>query len=129
VYWLGRRIGNDTIVLSAIVPPSDHGRQYVFIAEKDVGPMSRRARSMGMAVVAQVHSHPGSDTRHSDGDDRLILLPFEGLFSLVVANYGDGNIEPSRGAGLHQYQDGRWVQVPSNQKALLVVPSQIGFTP
>lgn len=123
VYWMGRRCDADALVISAVVPVSDHGRQHVFVAEAEVGNMSRRARSMGLAIVAQVHSHPGSDTRHSDGDDKLILMPYEGLFSLVVANYGDGSLLPSQGAGLHQYQDRRWVQIaPPAPDAVIVVP-------
>ena len=74
-------------------------------------------------LVAQVHSHPGSDTRHSDGDDRLILMPHEGMFSLVVGSYGDGGIALSDGAGLHQYQDRRWVFVSTaGSNALIIVP-------
>lgn len=129
VYWLGRRVGDDTLVLSLIVPPSDHGPQHVFIAANDVGPMSRRARGAGLAVIAQVHSHPGSDTRHSDGDDHLILMPFEGMFSLVLANYGDGQVDPARGAGLHQYQIGQWVQIPHDAEALVIVPTRLDSLP
>ena len=120
---MGRRCDPDALVMSAVVPPSDHGRQHVFIAEAEVGKMSRRARSLGLAIVAQVHSHPGSDTRHSDGDDKLILMPYEGLFSLVVGNYGDGSLLPTQGAGLHQYQDRRWVQIaPPPADAVIIVP-------
>jgi len=50
--------------------------------------MGRAARRLGLAVMAQVHSHPGADTRHSDGDDELIVLPREGMFSLVIGRYG-----------------------------------------
>lgn len=122
-YWMGRRCEQDALVMSTFVPASDHGRQHVFVAEAEVGKMSRRARSLGLALVAQVHSHPGNDTRHSDGDDKLILMPYEGLFSLVVARYGDGALLPSEGAGLHQYQDKRWVKIMAEaQDALVVVP-------
>jgi proteasome lid subunit RPN8/RPN11 len=126
VYWLGRRCEHDALVLSALVPVSDHGPHHVFIAEREVGSMSRRARSLGLAVVAQVHSHPGNDTRHSDGDDKLILMPFEGMFSLVVARYGDGGLLPGEGAGLHQYQDKRWVLIPAGSRdALIIAPPVI----
>jgi len=122
-YWMGRRCDADALVMSAVVPASDHGRQHVFVGEAEVGKMSRRARSVGLAIVAQVHSHPGSDTRHSDGDDKLILMPYEGLFSLVVGNYGDGSLLPTQGAGLHQYQDRRWVLIaPAPSDAVIVVP-------
>jgi proteasome lid subunit RPN8/RPN11 len=130
VYWAGRRAGEDTLVLGSLVPASDHGPQHVFVGEREVGRMSRRARSFGLAIVAQVHSHPGDDTRHSDGDDALILMPHEGMFSVVVARYGRGQIAPAGRAGLHQYQDHRWVQVPSTcADALVVVPPVLGTQP
>lgn len=130
VYWMGRRCEQDALAMTAMVPVSDHGPQHVFIGEAEVGRMSRRARSMGLAIVAQVHSHPGNDTRHSDGDDKLILMPFEGLFSLVVGRYGDGSLLPTEGAGLHQYQDRRWVWIsPPPPDALVAVPPVIHTTP
>jgi len=80
-----------------------------------------------LGVVAQVHSHPGDDTRHSQGDDELVLMPFEGMFSLVVGRYGAGGITLEAGVGLHQFQDGRWVQVPSScSSAVLFVPTVLG---
>ena len=75
--------------------------------------------------MAQVHSHPGGDTRHSDGDDDLVLMPFEGMFSLVVADYGRGSLLPESGAGLHQYQDGRWVAIDQMEQALVAIPSEL----
>jgi proteasome lid subunit RPN8/RPN11 len=78
---------------------------------------------MRLSIVAQVHSHPGSDTRHSDGDDDLVLMPFPGMFSLVVASYGAGSLLPGQGAGLHQFQDGRWVLIRRSPRALIVVPA------
>ncbi len=59
--------------------------------------MGRAARRLGLAVMAQVHSHPGADTRHSDGDDELIVLPREGMFSLVIGRYGEGFISVPAG--------------------------------
>jgi hypothetical protein len=70
-----------------------------------------------------VHSHPGNDTRHSDGDDELILLPYQGMFSLVVGDYGHGRLPQAQGSGLHQFQDGRWVRVTDD--ALIVVPALV----
>jgi proteasome lid subunit RPN8/RPN11 len=78
-----------------------------------------------LAVLGQVHSHPGGDTRHSDGDDDLIVLPHEGMFSLVVGRYGDGSVDPRDGAGLHQFQDRRWVRLVRVHEAFLVVSAAI----
>jgi hypothetical protein len=123
VLWLGRWLGHDTCVIGCHVPESDHGWGSVFLDEAAVGHAGRVARRLRLGVVAQVHSHPGSDTRHSEGDDQLILLPRPGMFSLVVANYGDGAMRPENGAGLHQYQDGRWVQIDPVNGVLITVPS------
>lgn len=109
VLWLGRNIGDTSIVLACAAPRSSHNAGRVHVDESAVGSAARAARAHGLGVVAQVHSHPGHDTRHSDGDDDLVLMPYESMYSLVVADYGFGSVRPADGAGLHQYQDGRWI--------------------
>jgi proteasome lid subunit RPN8/RPN11 len=123
VLWLGRTVGTSTLVLAMTEPDADHGPQYVLCDEHAVGDAARTAHVAGLGVVAQVHSHPGADTRHSDGDDSLILMPFENMFSLVAARYGQGSLLPPA-AGLHQYQDGRWVQI-ENGDAMIVTPGRL----
>ena len=124
VYWLGRRIDADTVVLAGAIPACDHGPQYVIASESAVGAVIRAARPSGLCLVSQVHSHPGDDTRHSEGDDKLALMPFEGMFSLVIGRYGRGGMTLETGAGLHQFQSGRWVQIPRRYAtALTIVPT------
>jgi proteasome lid subunit RPN8/RPN11 len=127
VLWLGRTIDDTTIVLGCAAPRTTSTYGSVSVGESTVGSVATAGRTHNLGVIAQVHSHPGRDTRHSDGDDRLVLMPFESMFSLVIANYGIGSVEPSAGAGLHQFQDGRWVQVEDND-ALVVVPALITVT-
>jgi len=124
VLWAGRTVETTSIVTSSITPHTDHGPQHVLLDEAAVNDAARLARAAALGIIAQVHSHPGADTRHSDGDDRLVLMPFESMFSLVVADYGHGEIDPGRGAGLHQFQQGRWVQI-TNPDALVVVPARL----
>ena len=50
-------------------------------------------------------------------------MPFENMFSLVIAQYGRGALLPPA-AGLHQYQDGRWIQV-MNGDAMITVPAHL----
>lgn len=125
VWWLGRQVGIDTLVLACHRPPCQSGPRFVFTDEAAVGTGSRLARSRRLGIVAQVHSHPGVDTRHSDGDDDIMLMPFAGMFSLVVGNYGRGGLLPEQGAGLHQFQDGRWILTSSAEPALVVVPAEV----
>ena len=125
VFWAGRLCGTDTLVTAALLPHAEHGPGFVHVSHADVGWMGRAARRLGLAVMAQVHSHPGADTRHSDGDDELIVLPREGMFSLVIGRYGEGPADPRHGAGLHQFQDGRWVCVMPVNGAFVTVPAGI----
>jgi proteasome lid subunit RPN8/RPN11 len=106
-------------------PPSRSSPDGVFTDEAAAGAAARLARAFRLGVVAQVHSHPGSDTRHSDGDDELVLMPFEGMFSLVVGDYGAAGMMPDQGACLHQFQHGQWVLVRQLEPALLPVPAEL----
>lgn len=124
VLWLGRVVGTSTLVVSCHTPQVDAGPDFVFLPEVAVGAAARVARAHGLGVIAQVHSHPGHDTRHSDGDDQLVLMPFDGMFSLVVANYGRASLLPADGAGLHQYQRTGWVMI-SNADAMVVVGPEL----
>lgn len=126
VWWLGRHADGDTLVLACHRPRCDSGPQHVWAHESATGAAARAARAHRLGIVAQVHSHPGADTRHSDGDDDLILMPYNGMFSLVVSNYGSGSLLPEHGAGLHQYQGGRWVLTETDAPAaLVVVPAEV----
>jgi proteasome lid subunit RPN8/RPN11 len=127
VWWLGRQVAEDTIVLSSIRPRASSTSQSVFVDEVDAGFASRRAREYGLGVVAQLHTHPGFDTHHSDGDDLLIFMPFEGMFSLVVADYGNGRLDSTEGFSTHQFQDGRWVLLDQTTSSLTVVPAEVAL--
>lgn len=126
VLCAGRTIGHDTVVLASLIVESDHGFGHVYTPEAEVVRATRLARQLGLGVVAQIHSHPGVDTRHSDGDDRLVFMPFEGMFSLVVGEYARRGMTPGQGAGLHQFQDHRWVKVLDAEKAFIVAPGAVG---
>ncbi len=108
VYWLGREIGRLQVILSVLVPRCDHSARRVMVSRLEVGRAARCARSMNLGILAQVHSHPGKDARHSDGDDELILLPFEGMLSVVVPDFGT-TVRSVSDLTVHQYQQEQWV--------------------
>ncbi len=122
VFWAGLAHASGVLISLAIAPDSDHGPGHVRVPECGVLRASRTARGCGLALLAQVHSHPGDDVRHSDGDDDLVLMPFEGMFSLVIARYGTVPIEPGSSVGLHQFQDGRWLRIQPIELAFIILP-------
>lgn len=126
VFWAGREFGSETIFLQAIVPDAEHTYGRVHASKTSVGLAARAARAKNLGLLCQVHSHPGNDTRHSDGDDELILLPFEGMLSIVVANFGIG-FESLAQASIHQFQNGRWTlcNQTSVERGITIVPTEV----
>jgi hypothetical protein len=124
VYWCGHEAPDITVFLHAIIPEAEHGPQSVMVSRASVGRAQRHARSLGLGLLSQIHSHPGTDARHSDGDDDLILLPFEGMLSIVVPNFGR-HFRRLSDACVHQFQDGRWVlcTASSLRTRFITVPS------
>lgn len=111
VYWCGPDAANGTVITTAVAPPAHHREGGVHCDEDAVAEMMRTARGLRVAVRAQVHTHPRSGTIHSDGDDELILMPFEGMLSIVVPHYAHFGLRPLETLGVHQYQNGRWVLI------------------
>ena len=107
VYLAGERTDNETFYSTVIVPTVRNTHGSVFVDAKEFGKCAKRARQQGLLVLAQLHSHPGSCCHHSDGDDRLITLPFEGMLSIVVPNYGAEDV-PLEKCGVHQNRNGVW---------------------
>jgi hypothetical protein len=124
VYWAGREAEDYTVFMQAVVPVADHSYGRVMVSEEEIGRTQRAARRDKCGILCQVHSHPGADTRHSDGDDGLVLLPFEGMLSIVAPRFGLG-LHDIGDVSVHQFQDGRWVlcSTESVSRGLVVVPT------
>jgi len=127
-FLCGRELSPDTTLFStAIAPEADHRRGYVRCSEQQMAAVTHAARQFGLGVLAQVHTHPGEYTAHSPGDDKMVLMPFDGMLSIVVPYYTRFPLRPLDSLGVHQFQDGRWVivDVDSVHHNFLVVPNGI----
>jgi hypothetical protein len=126
VFWAG--LESDALVAftTVVLPETDHSNRGVFINEAAYGRASSEAKRAGVVLLAQVHSHPGADARHSDGDDELIVMPFEGMLSIVVPNYGI-DWQGIAHAKVHQLQDGRWTLCTdaSVRRGITTAPSTV----
>ena len=80
---------------------------------------------LGLGLLAQVHSHPGDDARHSDGDDVLVLMPYEEMLSIVVPRYGDLGIWPISMCGVHQFQQRVWRLCTGGLENILLAPGVV----
>jgi hypothetical protein len=124
VYWAGREATGCTVFMQAVVPEAEHSHGRVMVSAEEIGRMQRAARRDKCGILCQVHSHPGADTRHSDGDDDLVLLPFKGMLSIVAPRFGLG-LYGVADVSVHQFQEGRWVlcSPDSVARGLIVVPT------
>ena len=107
-FWAGREGVHATTLSEVIVPVARHGPLGVFVSAVDFADAASEAHAMGLGILAQIHSHPGWDTRHSDGDDDLIIMPFENMLSLVAPFFGR-TVRSICDFSVHQFQNHRWV--------------------
>lgn len=128
VFLAGRELeDNVTLLCLALAPDCDHGPGHVMATESAIAAVARAARARDLGVLAQVHSHPAAWTRHSDGDDHMVLMPFEGMLSIVAPHYGRPTMLPLRSLGVHQHQDGLWRLVKEHAIAQGIVTIPAGL--
>jgi hypothetical protein len=82
----------------------------------------------GLVFLAQVHSHPGRFSGHSDVDDTGAFSDCPGVFSIVVPQFGHYGMRRllKRGIGIHERMpDGRWRELLKTEvrKRLAILPS------
>lgn len=123
VFLAGTQENDQTFFTTVVVPKIQNTRGSVFVDAGEYGNCGKVARAAGLVVLAQVHSHPGSCCHHSDGDDRLIVMPFEGMLSIVVPNYAR-RLVPVSQWGVHQRHGRTWYLCrPESVAKYLIVPA------
>lgn len=110
VFLLGRQLGALTVLTSALAPEAETTSGSVSCSPEQMDEAIRAARQAGLGILCQLHSHPSGWTEHSVGDDSMVFMPFEGMISIVAPWYGRVGLRPLQNLGVHQYQDGRWIQ-------------------
>lgn len=86
-FWLGPREPGGKATVMAIVVPRQRNQPGNYHVEADamVG-VANVARPRGWTNLAQIHSHPGPDVRHSGYDDEMANS--RRALSLVYPTYG-----------------------------------------
>ena len=111
VFLLGRYLGNTSIITTVVAPDANHGPGHVLCSETQFAEATTAAHDIGLGILGQLHTHPGPWTEHSEGDDVLTRMPFDGLLSLVAPWYCHRGLRPLHSLGVHQYQAGQWVLI------------------
>ena len=124
-FLCGFERSGETIFTTAMFPDADHRAGYVRCDEAQFAAASSAARSYGLGLLAQVHTHPKGRTGHSWGDDDMVRPAYEGMLSIVVPDYGLTGLRPLDSLGIHQLQNERWIlaEQASIRENVLIVPA------
>lgn len=71
-------------------------------------------RRESLTVLADVHTHPDSDTRQSHTDRQYPMVPVAGHLAMIVPNFGRISCWSLGGVGVHVFEGaGRWTSYRS----------------
>lgn len=111
LYLAGQASGSQAVALTVIAPHATTGPRGYDTPPESHREVVERVGDLCLAIVAQVHCHPGAAVYHSDGDDDLAFIKGEGFWSIVVPSYGLQGIRPLTRCGFHCYSGGAFRQL------------------
>jgi hypothetical protein len=130
-FWFGKRPQPDNATVEAIVVPRQQNRPGNYHIEADAMlRVAEVAHAHGWKNLAQIHSHPGADVRHSGYDDEMANS--RRAFSLVYPTYGTvpamwryhgwlWQFWPRQfpcEIGVHTFTDGKWAFLGESEIAM-----------
>ena len=114
-YWAGRRSGPLCFVTTVIAPAAGTTRGSFDTSIQANAKVVMYLASVGLELIGQVHSHPGSFVGHSKGDDARALMPYEGFLSIIAPNYAKNGMSPLTICGVHVFEKGQFRQMKANE--------------
>jgi hypothetical protein len=114
------------LVTTLVLPAAELARGFYNVSAPAMSAAGQHLREYGMQRLAQVHTHGGSDTRHSPTDDGLAYSQRVGTVSIVAPAHASTRPAPAD-CGIHARQVDGWVKLAPARAADLVrlVPSQL----
>jgi proteasome lid subunit RPN8/RPN11 len=118
VFWLGRRAATgDAAIVEIHVPQQEAAEDYFRIPPDSMIAFMNHLRRARLALLAQVHSHPG-EAFHSLADDRWAVVRHEGGLSIVVPEFAAdvtaANFE-AESAVFRLTKDDHWLRVRTDE--------------
>lgn len=111
-YLDGIRADGDAIVTSVVIPNADLHPGWYKVAPEAMGEAAQHAREHGLVRLAQIHTHPGPDCRHSPYDDDNAYSQRPGAVSVVLPYHASRR--PHLGdAAVHVKNEHGWALMPA----------------
>lgn len=134
-YLDGIRTGDDTsvgmgIVTTVTVPNAVQSAGHFTVSAEEMSRVGAHLRRHGLVRLAQVHTHPGHDTRHSPTDDESAYSRKAGAISIVLSWHAAGDPSPTDGT-VHVHDGHGWRQLSQvdAEAFILVIPATVDTRP
>jgi hypothetical protein len=123
-FWYGARASHIDVALVVGISRQINRPRNFEIPSDALAEMIAALPSAGLVAVAQIHTHPGSNTKHSPWDDDLVVS--RKLYSLVLPAYGRRPC-PMNTVAVHEFSNDRWQRLKSDEAAhrILLVQSLV----
>jgi hypothetical protein len=106
-FWYGVRDERGNSLVKAVIVPRQKNTWGNYNVPSDaMVEVSEVTRRHGWKNLAQIHTHPGRDVRHSLYDDENAVS--QKSLSIVVPNYGINGFRYADELGVHECQKGSW---------------------
>lgn len=112
VFWFGTR-GSDRDTALYVVAPKQAMSWGSYRIDRGSHAALVQSLSEGWRILAQVHTHPGTDVEHSTYDDEAAVSTR--ALSLVFPSYARFGRAFPAGVGVHEHQDGYWHRLDADQ--------------
>jgi len=126
VYWVGKETPQGFLVTEVVAPRAMMTPVSFRVAAEENARIMTELVKKGEQIIAQVHSHPpGADLNHRLTEEEMGFLPFEGLVSIVVGDYGTEGLLPlSEKTAVFLFKKGDFDKLPVGEiKSHFVVTS------
>jgi hypothetical protein len=123
----GKRVGVPDAAHALVIPAQAGHRTHYRMPPNSIAAASTATCEFGWVTLAQIHSHPGENVEHSWFDDRHAISIR--AVSFVLPTYGRDPGNWAARVGVHEYQDGWWHLLTTEQAAARIsfadVPLQV----
>jgi len=127
-YIDGIGCGDIKVATSLTLPNAAMHRTYFTVSGEAMSEAGQHFSRFGMERLAQVHTHPGRDMRHSPFDDENAYSQMNGAVSIVLPHHA--RFRPDLGeCGIHVRDDSGWrrLNVGEIEPIIRILPGCLDF--
>ena|SRR5216683_2390234 len=127
-YIDGLQAGEVEIATTLTLPNASLHPTYFTVSGDAMSEAGKHFRAFGLQRLAQVHTHPGRDVRHSSFDDKNAYSQLDGAISIVIPQHARYRPELAE-CGVHLRDAAGWRRVRPNEieDLIRIVPGCLDF--